>query len=436
MTITHDPRHAAYLEEADVRNELSRVFDVCDGCRRCTELCGVFPTLFELLEQRGDGDAGRLTPAEQDSIIDQCLHCKLCAVGCPYAPGRDDAAVDIPRTRVRAMAMRAASDRSASRPRRGSVAVRVGRLGSMGAGVSAVVNRIAGAPAGSLTRRALARTTGISARRLLPRLAPHRFSAWFRGRLRVTVERPQATVSVFPGCLVEYHEPAIGQALVKVYERNGVQCELTGAGCCGAPWLHAGEMERFLGAAARNIEVLAAEIGEGRDVVVAQPTCSYVLRREYPRYLPGPDAELLAANAYDATEYLMLLHEGDDTVLDTNFDPGFGDDPPTIVYHAPCHVQAQEIGLRSRDLLGLTGARVAVVRACSGTDGGWGLQTANEDAALAAAAELAERITAAGGDSIVGDCHLANTAIVEQTGRHVGHPLQILCRAYGIPPEP
>ncbi len=32
MTITYDPKHAAYLDEADVRNELTRVFDVCGGC--------------------------------------------------------------------------------------------------------------------------------------------------------------------------------------------------------------------------------------------------------------------------------------------------------------------------------------------------------------------------------------------------------------------
>lgn len=435
MTITHDPRHAAYLEEADVRNELSRVFDVCGGCRRCTDLCGAFPTLFGLLDQQSDGDAGRLTPAEQDAVVDECRHCKLCAVGCPYAPDRDDAAVDIPRTMVRATAMRVTSDRAASRPRRGPVAVRIGRLGSMGAGVAAVVNRVAGAPADSIARRALARTTGISARRLLPSVASQRFSAWFRRRLRVTVERPQGVVSVFPGCLVEYHEPSIGHALVKVYERNGVQCELTGAGCCGAPWLHAGEMERFLDAAERNVEVLAGEIRDGRHVVVAQPTCAYVLRREYPRYLPGGDTDLVAANAFDASEYLMLLHEGDETVLDTNFEP-FSGDPPTIAYHASCHVQALEIGLRSRELLGLTGARVTVVRACSGTDGGWGLQAANEEAALGTAADLAERIAATGGEPIAGDCHMANTAIVEQTGREVRHPLQVLARAYGIPPEP
>ena len=35
-----------------------------------------------------------------------------------------------------------------------------------------------------------------------------------------------------------------------------------------------------------------------------------------------------------------------------------------------------------------------------------------------------------------GDCHLANTAIAEQTGENPQHPLQVVARAYGIPHEP
>jgi glycerol-3-phosphate dehydrogenase subunit C len=42
----------------------------------------------------------------------------------------------------------------------------------------------------------------------------------------------------------------------------------------------------------------------------------------------------------------------------------------------------------------------------------------------------------AGSEVIAGDCHLANTAIAEQTGRQPMHPLQLLARAYGISEEP
>jgi hypothetical protein len=36
---------------------------------------------------------------------------------------------------------------------------------------------------------------------------------------------------------------------------------------------------------------------------------------------------------------------------------------------------------------------------------------------------------------VAGDCHLANGVITEQTGRVPLHPIQVIARAYGIPPE-
>ena len=97
MTTTSDPNDPVYLDEADVRGELTRVFDVCPGCRLCVDRCPTFPTLFDLIERHDDHDAGRLTPVQQDRVVDQCFHCTLCAVGCPYTPERHPLAVDVPR---------------------------------------------------------------------------------------------------------------------------------------------------------------------------------------------------------------------------------------------------------------------------------------------------------------------------------------------------
>ncbi len=434
MTTTNDPHDPAYLDEADTRLELARVFDVCTGCRQCVDLCGVFPSLFAALDADGGRTADALTPSDQDDLVDRCLHCNLCSTDCPFTPERaPEVAVDVPRTMVRAEAMRTARTAAAGQPRRHrSLLGRSERVGSFGRVGAAVANGIGGAPPGSLRRRLLERTSGISAQRLLPSFAPHRFSAWFRERLKVTVERPQAAVAIYPACLVEYHDTAIGHALVKVYERNGVDCELSGAGCCGAPWLHSGHLDRFLHAAERNVEVLAAEIRGGKDVIVPQPTCLQVVRDEYPVYVRGSLADLVAEHTYDAAEYLMVLHDGDDTSLDLNFVAPM----QRITYHAPCHLRASGERSRSRDLLRLLGADVDVVAQCSGTDGSWGLLATNADVALEQAVSLGARIEQAPSDVVVGDCHMANTAITEQTGRPTIHPMQLLARAYGIPPEP
>ena len=40
--------------------------------------------------------------------------------------------------------------------------------------------------------------------------------------------------------------------------------------------------------AEKNIATLAKEIRAGTDVVVPQPTCSYVLKKDYLDYVGGP----------------------------------------------------------------------------------------------------------------------------------------------------
>jgi Fe-S oxidoreductase len=272
----------------------------------------------------------------------------------------------------------------------------------------------------------------VAAHRVLPPYAKQRFSTWWRQRPVVVVESPRASASVFPTCFIEYMEPDIGKDLVRVYERNKVACSLpAGTRCCGAPWLHSGDVRSFTRQAERNLAALAAEARAGRDIVVAQPTCAYVIRKDYPIYVGGAEAELVSSHAYDACEYLVRMH-GRNGGLDTDF---AGDVPEKVVYHNPCHLRAQNIGMKSRDLLQLTGASVSVVERCSGIDGSWGYRAENYELARKVAAPLRRAIEAELPAAVCGDCHLANGAIREETGVPSLHPLQLVARAYGISEE-
>jgi Fe-S oxidoreductase len=439
MTVTYDPLDAAYLDEADVRNELSRVFAVCDGCRRCVDLCEPFPTLVALLDRVTDRDPGRLTPAEQDRVLDGCIQCSRCVLQCPYAPGRDDLQVDVFRLVERAAAMRVDTGQLPIRSRAATkVMARTDRMGSLATAATAATNSWVTARPGSVRRRTLAALTGASPVRMLPPFARQRFSAWFRRRGR-RADAGAADVVVFPTCFVEYQEPAIGKDLVAVYEHHALTCASSDAGCCGAPWLQAGDVTQFAKVARRNVGVLARELRGGAPLVVPQPTCAMVLRHDYTRHVPGEDAELVASRTRDAAEHLLELHAAG--LLDTRFP---GDVPDSVTYHLACHTRAQDIGAPGRDLVALTGATVRLVTECAGTGALVGLRRDREGAAAPLAARLGAGMaagTAAVGDAdtgaaMVGDCHLANTAIREHTGVTPMHPIQVLARAYGIPERP
>ena len=106
--------------------------------------------------------------------------------------------------------------------------------------------------------------------------------------------------------------------------RNGIACEVARLGCCGAPWLTAGDTERF--AAQRGTQrqrTLAAAIRAGTDVVVAQPTCHAVITTDYVDHVGGADAELVAARTFDAVTYLA------DHVAERSIGS-----PPSVTQHA------------------------------------------------------------------------------------------------------
>ena len=85
--------------------------------------------------------------------------------------------------------------------------------------------------------------------------------------------------------------------------------------------------------------------------------------------------------------------------------------------------------------MALTGAHVDVVERCSAIDGTWGLRAENVSMAKRVAAPLMQRIEDSDAQLVSGDCHLANGAIDEATGKRPLHPLQVLARAYGLDDE-
>src|SRR5881398_1508481 len=234
-------------------------------------------------------------------------------------------------------------------------------------------------------------------------------------------------VALFHTCTVEYNDPATGRAAVRVLERNRVDVSVPAQRCCGMPYLDGGAVDQARALIRDNVRSLAAAVREGRTIVVPGPTCSYMLKQEYPWLDGGDDAKLVARNTRDLFEYLAELHaEGG---LDTRFTQPVG----AVTYHVPCHLRAQNIGLKSAEILRLIpGAEVNVVEKCSAVDGTWGFKKQYHELSLKLAKPLFDSITSAGAPVTATDCPLAALQIEQGTGRQAKHPIRILAAAYGI----
>jgi len=428
-THLYNPLDPVYFDADDARAERDRTFGICSDCRLCVRLCPSFKDLFRMIDGHdGLHPAGDLTDAEHTVVVDECYQCKLCYVVCPYTPDQgQEWKVDFPRLMMRSLAIQARAGKVGHAAR---LLARTDLQGQLATVAAPVVNATGNV---RFLRGVMERVTGIAADRKLPQYARERFSKWFarRGGAQGTTSTDvsvRGPVALFPTCLVEYQEPAIGRAVVDVCEHNGIACELPpGQVCCGMPWLDAGDVDRFTDAARRNVAALAPAAGAGRTIIVPQPTCAYVLKHDYPDVLGSEDARLVAAQTRDVAEHLMEEHARAPLADDFK-----GETYGSITWHAACHYRAQQMGPKSKDLMELTGARVTVVERCSAIDGTWGLRAENVEMARAIAKPLMDAVRDTLTDLVAGDCHLANTAIAEETAKVPVHPVQVLARAYGL----
>ena len=356
VTITYDPHHPAYLDEADVRDELTRVFDVCHGCRLCIKLCTSFPTLFEMRRPprrpgRRPAHARAAGPGRRRVLPVQALLRQL-----PVRPRSSTSGDRLP-------AADAAGRRDAPR-RPGQVACATGDhavmartdlLGKVATRAAPLANRVVGAKPGSARCARSSRRRRGCRRAAAAAVRPARASRpGSSGARSCGSTSRQARVAVFPTCLVEYQEPEIGQDLVKVYERNGIECSLAdGAGCCGRRGCTAATSSSSRRSPTKNVAELAATVRAGQRHRRA-PADVRLHPEEGLRRLraAGADAELVAA---PHVRRRRVPDEGAQADGPRHHFPG--EVPATVTYHTPCHLRAQDIGLKSRDLMKLTGAR-------------------------------------------------------------------------------
>jgi Fe-S oxidoreductase len=235
-----------------------------------------------------EGDVAKVTTADHRRIVDLCWQCKLCFNHCPYTPP--------PPVRHRLPAVDAAGQGGTHgggrRELAGPLAGQHGHAGSpgLGHGASRELGQLLRAG-----RMLLEKTFGIERHRTLPKFHHKTFTRWFRERGGGRLAEGHK-VAFFTTCVVNYNEPQVGRDAVSVLEKNG--CALScpeSQVCCGMPYLDGGDLEAARANARRNIDALLPLVKAGADVVVTQPTCSYVLKKEYPLLVPGPDADAVAA---------------------------------------------------------------------------------------------------------------------------------------------
>ena len=415
----------ARLDRPAVLEETLRVFQVCDGCRRCFNLCPSFNTLFDRIDAQ-ESELGKLASGDFEQVAEECYYCKLCYNHCPYTPPHQYE-LDFPRLMIGWKKLMAQERPVRWRDR---LLVRTDWIGRLGTRVAPLTNW---ANSTRWVRGLLHRLLGIHRDRQVVTFEAETFPRWLERR---QVERrrrgagggtPTARVALFSSCLVDYHTAEVGRATVEVLEKNGVEVVRPEQECCGMPFFDTGDIPSILKKARANLSALKPWVDKGYDVIVPVPSCSLMLKREYPHLMPTEEAKLVAGRTFDVCEYLMKLKK--QGKLDTNFP----NRPGKIAYQIPCHLRDQNIGFKSRELMELTGAQVEVIERCSGHDGTWGVKVEFFDLSMKIAGKAVREVEAVQADLVVSDCPLSGVQLTQAGGgKPTLHPIEVIKRAYGI----
>jgi Fe-S oxidoreductase len=422
--LSYDPEEPVYWDAGALARELERTFEVCHGCRLCFKYCDTFPRLFELIDTVHAGDVRRIGGAEAETVLDTCFQCKLCDVNCPYTErDRHPYRLDFPKLVHRQRAIRARQRGVPLRDRLLADPDGTGRLARASLGLANVGNRV------GLLRRVMERTVGLHRDKLLPEFARETFEAWAARTGRIARE-PGGEAVLFQTCYVQHNEPAIGRDTVEVFERNRVDLRCArGLRCCGMPAWERGDLASLRAQARENLRILAPFVDRGARVVAINPTCSMMLRREYPQLVAAEDREAagrVAAATVDPGEFLWSIRD------EPRFNTDFRSAPEGPVgYHAPCHLRAQGVGFKGRDLLRkIPGVRPAMVMECCGHDGTYAMTVEGFEPSKRIGQKAFEGMKGTGGGVWATDCPLAALQFAQHAGVKPMHPMTILARAY------
>jgi len=390
--------------------------DHCTACTSCITTCPVTAATSKFRGPKLVGPAqSRMNFAEPDAeaSLEYCSNCKNCDISCPSGVA----------VSTLNMLQRGEYYRSHAHPLRdhilahGEQMIKMARklpFGSFFANLGADIGRKTG----------MLQKIGIAAKRPMPKYANKSFLQQFRS---IKQKSYPNKVVFFPGCYINENDPAVGMAFVKVMQQNEYEVIVDEKFvCCGSPLVVTGYLDEAEANARTNTELIRKWTEQGYPILTCCTSCSLMLKQEYAELFDFPDLHENAKFVYDACEFLLDLHDKN------RFNQDFQHEGGSYIYHAPCHLRVQGIGLPALELLSLI-PNIAVENAdagCCGISGNYGFKEDKYEISMQVGQELFQRIKDSSTDTVISDCGTCRMQIEHGAGVKAIHPIEVLGEAY------
>ena len=267
--------------------------------------------------------------------------------------------------------------------------------------------------------RILLDTIGISKKAPIPKFDKH-FRLVYKKLKQPKLEKK---IVFFPGCYVDDYDYSIGLDMIWIFNQAGYEVIVPEQFvCCGLPLVSNGFMKDAAKNAASNVSVIKEYQEKGIPIVTGCPSCALMFKKDEPEMFPEVVYDSYKGGVMDAQEFLMSCVERGELSFKEKISG------KSIIYHSPCHLRAQGIGLPSIDLIEkLTGSKVQNAQAgCCGISGSYGFKKEKYQIGLEVGKELFDTIKSSNCEIVTTECGTCQAQIKHGTGQKAYHPVTVI----------
>ena len=421
-----------FVDDKLLDDELRRVFDICHGCRRCFNLCESFPKLFDYIDDSKSGELDTVSSDKFKDVVDACTLCDMCFLTkCPYVPPHEFN-IDFPHLMLR---YRVAERNKGKNKLIDDQLTKTDRNGKFFSKFSNLANWST-KTSNNITRPIMEMLLKIDKEAELPKFYKQTLVDQV-DKKKIVVKKNQEKVIIFPTCFINYNNPDLGFLAKKILDKLGIHNEFFYNGCCGMPQLEGGDIKSVSQKASDMSSKLKSFIDEGYTILSIVPSCTLMLKFEWPLLLPeNNDVKKLSKNTKDICEFLVENITDDNKHLLKPVDK-----ENNVSLHISCHSRAQNIGQKATELLRLIPQlKLDVIERCSGHGGSWGIKKNNFEMAIKVGKPVARKVIQFENEYVVSECPLAGTHIQQGVNKIdnsknvkvLSHPLEILAKSMSI----
>lgn len=405
----------------------------CINCGSCLNFCPVYAEVggkygYKYLGGRGLVFAafhGDLEKSEENGLS-LCIGCQKCQTACPVQMSTPDMLWKLRQNAVAKEGVGWKKDLIFSALTKPQALPTVSKLATT-FGKFALKESDKG-----MTSRVTLNSFGLPQERVIPRFSGKSFVETAQPK---AIAKPVKKVGFYPGCVVNYTETDLGEALLHVLGENNVEVKLAKEDvCCGIPSIVSGDLAHAKAMALRNIEIYSSF--EMDALVFVCPSCAVAFKEEYPKLFAEDSLELqekvkkLAMKVKDINEFLMEdieLKLPNQQLMEK------------VTYHDPCHL-ARSMGVKKepRDIIrqipGVEYVEMKDADACCGFGGSFSLsfyelsRRINEGKLQNVSDTQATTLATSCPGCMV---HFRDGIAQHEMNQKVSHVVQILSRAYG-----